>query len=151
MSSHLYSDGSHGHTLQVAGGGSRVTPISRETVDQDLHTLKMNGQDTFKFAVRAFTEVCAEALSHNGLTADDIDLFIPHQANIRIINAAVKRLSLPMERVMVTIHKYGNTSSASIPVALDEAVREGRAHSGDTLLLAAFGGGLTWGATALIL
>jgi len=151
LSSHLYSDGSNGETLTVAGGGSRVTPINRETVDQDLHTLKMNGQDTFKFAVRAFTEVCAEALQHNQLTAEEIDLFIPHQANIRIIDAAVKRLNLSKEQVMVTIHKYGNTSSASIPVALDEAVREGRIHPGDTLLLAAFGGGLTWGATVLIL
>ncbi len=151
LSSHLYSDGSNGETLTVAGGGSRVTPINRETVDQDLHTLKMNGQDTFKFAVRAFTEVCTEALQHNHLTAEEIDLFIPHQANIRIIDAAVKRLHLSKEQVMLTIHKYGNTSSASIPVALDEAVREGRIRPGDTLLLAAFGGGLTWGATVLIL
>ncbi len=151
LSSHLYADGANGETLVVGGGGSKVSPITHETVDQDLHTLKMNGQETFRFAVRAFADVCVEALEHNGMSADDIDLFIPHQANIRIIDAAIKRLKLPMERVMVTIHKYGNTSSASIPVALDEAVREGRIHEGDMVLLAAFGGGLTWGANALIL
>jgi 3-oxoacyl-[acyl-carrier-protein] synthase-3 len=150
LSNHLHADGKNGETLLVAGGGSRVTPISRETVEQDLHTLKMNGHDTFKFAVRAFTDVCVEALEHNGLKSEDIDLFIPHQANIRIIDAAVRRLNLPKEKVMITIHKYGNTSAASIPVALDEAVRGGRVKPGDTLLFAAFGGGLTWGATALI-
>lgn len=150
LSSHLYADGMNGETLTVGGGGSRIAPITHETVDQDLHTLKMNGQETFRFAVRAFSDVCIEALEHNHLSADDIDLFIPHQANIRIIDAATKRLKLPTEKVMVTIHKYGNTSSASIPVALDEAVREGRVHEGDLLLLAAFGGGLTWGANALI-
>ena len=151
LSSHLYADGMNGETLTVGGGGSRIAPITHETVDQDLHTLKMNGQETFRFAVRAFSDVCIEALEHNHLSADDVDLFIPHQANIRIIDAATKRLKLPTEKVMVTIHKYGNTSSASIPVALDEAVRDGRVHEGDMLLLAAFGGGLTWGANVLIL
>ncbi|MFQ5913044.1 MAG: beta-ketoacyl-ACP synthase III [Nitrospinota bacterium] len=150
LSSHLHSDGKNGKTLLMAGGGSRVTPITRETVDRDLHTLKMNGQDTFKLAVRAFIDVCTEALEHNALTPGDIDLFIPHQANIRIIDAVAKRLNVPTEKILVTIHKHGNTSSASIPIALDEAVREGRVQTGDTLLLAAFGGGLTWGATALI-
>ncbi len=150
LSHHLHADGRNGETLLVAGGGSRVTPITRETVEKDLHTLKMNGNETYKFVVRAFTDVCLEALEHNGLKSEDIDLFIPHQANIRIIDAAAKRLNLPSEKVMVTIHKYGNTSAASIPVALDEAVRGGRVKPGDTLLFAAFGGGLTWGATALI-
>ncbi len=150
LSSHLYADGKRGETLIIGGGGSRVTPISRETVDQDLHTLKMNGQDTFKLGVRAFTDVCTEAMKHNGLQAKDIDHFVPHQANIRIVNAVAKRLEIPMEKILVTIHKYGNTSSASIPVALDEAVREGRVQPGDKVLMAAFGGGLTWGATVLI-
>ncbi|MFQ5693000.1 MAG: beta-ketoacyl-ACP synthase III [Nitrospinota bacterium] len=150
LSNHLHSDGRNGEALVMAGGGSRVTPIRRETVDRDLHTLKMNGPDSFKIAVRSFTEVCNEALNHNGLTAETIDLFVPHQANIRIIDAVAKRLTIPSEKILVTIHKYGNTSSASIPIALDEAVREGRVRPGDKLLLAAFGGGLTWGATTLI-
>lgn len=149
LSSHLHSDGKNGGMLLMPGGGSRVAPITRETVDRDLHTLKMNGPDSFKIAVRAFTEVCLEAMEHNGLTPEDIRLFIPHQANIRIIDAVARRLNLPMEKVLVTIHKYGNTSSASIPIALDEAVRQGRIRPGDRIILAAFGGGLTWGATAI--
>lgn len=150
LSTHLHSDGSRGAMLLMTGGGSRATPISHQTVDQDLHTIKMQGPDSFKIAVRAFGEVCLEALAHNGLRPEDISLFVPHQANIRIIEAVAKRLSFPPENIYVTIHKYGNISSATIPIALDEAVREGRLREGDKVLMAAFGGGLTWGASALV-
>ncbi len=144
LSTHLHADGRMGEMLQLPGGGSRTTPISAESVAKDLHSLRMMGPDSFKVAVRSFLSVCEEALSHTGLTVDDISLLIPHQANIRILEAVAKRLGLPMEKLFVTIHKYGNMSSATIPVALDEAVREKRIKPGDKILLAAFGGGLTW-------
>lgn len=146
LSVHLHTDGSQGDKLLLPGGGSMASPITHETVAKDMHTLKMEGPDSFKVAVRAFTDVCKEALEHNRMTIDDINLFVPHQANIRIIDAVAKRLDLPLEKAVLTIHKYGNISSATIPIALDEAVREGRVKEGDRLLMAAFGGGLTWGA-----
>ena len=146
LSVHLHSDGTHGDKLLLPGGGSMASPISHETVAADRHTLKMEGPDSFKVAVRAFTDVCREALEYNCMSVDDIDVFIPHQANIRIIDAVAKRLEMPTEKAVVTIHKYGNISAATIPIALDEAVREGRVKKGNHLLMAAFGGGLTWGA-----
>jgi 3-oxoacyl-[acyl-carrier-protein] synthase-3 len=109
----------------------------------------MKGNETFKVAVRALEDVVQEALDHNKVKPEDIDLLIPHQANLRIIQAMAKRLDMPMEKVVLTIHKYGNTSAASIPMALDEAVREGRIKENDLILLEAFGGGLTW-ASALL-
>lgn len=149
LSTHLHSDGRLGEMLQLPGGGSRTTPINTESVAKDLHSLRMMGPDSFKVAVRSFSSVCEEALNHNGLTVDDIVLLIPHQANIRILEAVARRLGLPMEKVFITIHKYGNMSSATIPVALDEAVREKRIKRGDKILLAAFGGGLTWGSAVI--
>lgn len=149
LSIHLYSDGSKWPLLMMPGGGSRY-PISQEVIEKNLCKIKMpNGNEVFKIAVRAMEEAAIAALKHNGYEASDVDLFIAHQANARIIYAAAQRLSLPEEKVYVNIDRYGNTSAASIPIALDEAVRAGRVRKGDLVLLCAFGGGLTWG-SALI-
>ena len=111
------------------------------------HYLKMKGHETFKIAVRTLEESAKEALAANGYTVADVSLFIPHQANARIINAVAARLGIPADKVMVNLDRYGNTSAASIPLALDEAVQAGRIRNGDLLLMEAFGGGLTWGCT----
>lgn len=144
----LGSDGSGGKFLYQPAGGSRI-PASHESVEAKQHFLKMEGQETFKFAVRAMGSSMEQVLEKSGLTRGDIDLLVPHQANIRIIDAAAQRFGLPPEKVAVTIHKYGNTSASSIPIALDEAVREGRVKAGDALIMVGFGGGLTWGAAAV--
>lgn len=146
IDSQIRSDGHEGDLIVIVGGGSRLSPIRPEDVRSNAHTLKMKGQETFKTAVRAFTDVCVESLERNGMTIKDVDVFIPHQANIRILEAVAKRLGISMDRVVVTVDKYGNMSSATIPVALDEWVREGKIRRGDNVLMAAFGGGLTWGA-----
>jgi 3-oxoacyl-[acyl-carrier-protein] synthase-3 len=148
LSTHLHSDGNFGQFLYVPGGGA-LHPPSHETVDKRMHYIKMKGNETFKVAVRALEDVVQEALDHNKISPEEIDYLVPHQANMRIIQAMAKRLNMPMEKVIVTIHKYGNTSAASIPMALDEASREGRFKENDLLLLEAFGGGLTW-ASALV-
>jgi 3-oxoacyl-[acyl-carrier-protein] synthase-3 len=114
-----------------------------------MHFIKMKGNETFKVAVRALEEVAQEALTYNKIKHEDIDLLIPHQANLRIIQAMAQRLKMPMEKVVLTLPKYGNTSAASIPMAMDEAVREGRIKDHDLLLLEAFGGGLTWGSAVI--
>jgi 3-oxoacyl-[acyl-carrier-protein] synthase-3 len=142
------SDGKLGHILYLPGGGSRI-PVSEESVRTKQHFMKMNGNEVFKVAVKTMAKISVEILRRNGLGPEDVDLMIPHQANIRIIQAVAKRLKLPMEKVVINLDKYGNTSAATIPVALDEAVRSGRVKSGDTILMAAFGGGLTW-ASALL-
>jgi len=141
----LYSDGKYWEYLYQPGGGSRH-PATAETVAGRLHYAKMKGNEVFKVAVRMFGDCAATILERNGFGAADIDLFIPHQANLRIIEAAVKRLGLPMERVLVNVDRYGNTGAASVYVALEEAWALGRIAPGDLLLLAAFGGGFTWGA-----
>lgn len=146
VDSRVYSDGSGGELILVPGGGSRFAPITADDVHNKEHLLQMKGQETFKTAVRYFLGACKETLERSGLTLDDIDVFIPHQANLRIIEAVAKRLELSMDKVVITINKYGNMSAATIPVALDESVREGKIRSGDNVLMAAFGGGLTWGA-----
>lgn len=120
-----------------------------ETVKAKMHYLKMEGQETFKFAVKKMASSTELVLEKAGLNRDDIDLLVPHQANIRIIDAARKRFGLPEDKVAITIHKYGNTSASSIPIALDEAVREGRVGANDLVVMVGFGGGLTWGATAV--
>jgi 3-oxoacyl-[acyl-carrier-protein] synthase-3 len=148
LSTHIHSDGSLGDLLYIPGGGA-AHPATHETVDKGMHYIKMKGNETFKVAVRALEDVVQEALDHNKVKAEDIDLLVPHQANLRIIQAMAKRLNMPMEKVVLTIHKYGNTSAASIPMALDEAVRDGRIRENSLILLEAFGGGLTW-ASALI-
>ena len=145
LSTHLYADGSKGEQLIIPGGGSRH-PISQRVLDENLAKIKMsNGNEVFKMAVRAMEEAALAALKANGAEISDIDLFVPHQANARIINAAAQRLGLPKERVVVNIDRFGNTSAASIPMALDGAVREGRLKPGNLILMVAFGGGLTWG------
>ncbi len=144
----LYSDGRYGDLLYQAAGGSRH-PATHETVAKGMHYARMKGNEVFKVAVRMFGDCAARILERNGFTPEDIDLFVPHQANIRIIEAAVKRLKLPMERVFVNIDRYGNTGAASVYVALEEALSLGRIKRGDLLLLAAFGGGFTWGAALI--
>lgn len=148
LSTHLHSDGNFGDLLHVPAGGASH-PATHATVTRRQHFIKMKGNETFKVAVRALENAVQEALDHNKVNSEDIDLLIPHQANLRIIQAMAKRLGMPMEKVVLTIHKYGNTSAASIPMALDEAVREGRTKENDLLLFEAFGGGLTW-ASALV-
>lgn len=149
LSTHLYADGSKGKQLIIPGGGSRH-PVCQKVLDENLVKIKMaNGNEVFKEAVRSMEDAAVAALKANGVEVSDIDLFVPHQANARIIYALAQRLGLPKERLVVNIGRTGNTSAASIPLALDEAVRAGRLKSGDLLLLAAFGGGLTWG-SALI-
>jgi len=145
----LGADGSGGELLKLPAGGSRI-PASAESVAQGMHFMKMNGREVFKFAVRVMGNAAEEALHKAGLTKEDIDLLIPHQANIRIIQSALERLGLPEEKCVVNVDRYGNISAASIPVALAEAVEEGRVREGDRLVLVGFGGGLTWGASVLI-
>jgi 3-oxoacyl-[acyl-carrier-protein] synthase-3 len=142
------SDGDQGDLLYMPGGGS-LLPSSHETVDQRLHSIKMAGNEVFKIAVRGMESIARKAIDRAGCTKDDIDLLIPHQANIRIIDATAKRLQIPPEKVVVVIERFGNTSSASIPLALDEAYGEGRVKPGMILGMVAFGGGLTWGAAVV--
>ena len=144
----LYSEGKYSDLLWMPAGGSR-TPATRETVDQRLHYAKMKGNEVFKVAVRMFAESTSKLLERHGFKASDVDLFIPHQANLRIIEAAAKRVELPMERVFVNVDRYGNTGAASVYVALEEAVSTGRLRPGDLVLMAAFGGGFTWGAVLI--
>lgn len=149
LSTHLYSDGSKGGHLMIPGGGSRQ-PVCEKVVEEKLVTIRMpNGNEVFKMAVRSMEEAAMAALKANGVEVSDIDLFISHQANARIIYALAERMGLPRERIFMNIDRYGNTSAASIPIAIDEAVRAGRLKRGDLLLLTAFGGGITWG-SALI-
>ena len=144
----LYSDGKYWDLLYMPGGGSRY-PATHETVDKRMHYAKMKGAEVFKVAVRMFAECTERILTRNGFTADDVTLFIPHQANLRIIEAAVKRVNLPMERVFTNVDRYGNTGAASVYVALEEALAAGRIKKGDLILMAAFGGGFAWGAALL--
>lgn len=148
LSTHLHADGSMSDLLSLPGGGSRV-PTSKESIGKKMHFLKMKGNETFKVAVKVLENLVTETLKYNNLKPSQLTALIPHQANLRIIQATAKRLGLSMDNVIVNLDRYGNTSAASIPIALDEAVRSGRIRSGDYLLLEAFGGGLTW-ASALI-
>ncbi len=148
MSMHLHSNGDMWDLLYLPGGGSKH-PSTRRSIEKKMHYIKMKGNETFKVAVRTLEKLAKDTLKANGLTPSDISLLIPHQANLRIIQATAKRLKLSMDKVVVNLDKYGNTSSASIPMALDEAVRMKRIIDGDYILLEAFGGGLTW-ASALI-
>ncbi len=144
----LYSDGRYGELLMQPAGGARH-PATRENVDQGMHYAKMKGNEVFKVAVRMFGDAAQRILERNGFKPTDLDLFVPHQANLRIIEAAVKRLGVPMERVMVNVERYGNTGAASVYVALEEAWATKKLRAGDLVLLAAFGGGFTWGAALL--
>lgn len=141
----LGSDGSGACSLYVPAGGSRA-PASAETVAQRQHYVKMDGREVFRFATTVVPESVSQALAQAGLGPDDMDLLIPHQANVRIIDAAVRRLKIADDAVFANVQKYGNTSAASIPVALCEAIEEGRVRPGSTVVLAGFGAGLSWGA-----
>lgn len=148
-SSHLFTNGDHWDLLYQPGVGSRIPATAPNLLEERLHYLRMAGNDVFKYAVRAMGDAATKALEHNGIAAEDLAMMIPHQANLRIIEATGKRLGVPDERIFVNLHKYGNTSSASIPIAMDEANRAGMLHKDDLVLLAAFGGGFTYG-SALI-
>jgi 3-oxoacyl-[acyl-carrier-protein] synthase-3 len=148
LSTRINSDGSLSDLICLPGGGSR-NPCSKETILKRLNFIKMKGNETFKVAVRTLEELVVRTLEENKLEPSQLSLLIPHQANIRIIQATAKRLNMPMEKVFLNIEKFGNTSAASVPIALDEAVQTGRVKDGDYILLEAFGGGLTW-ASALI-
>lgn len=148
LSTHLRSDGTLWDLLYVPGGGSR-NPPSEAMLSNRLQYIKMRGNETFKVAVNSMSEVIKEALKCNGLLPDDIKLFIPHQANLRIIQAISKKLDIPIEMFKINLDIYGNTSAASVPIALYEAVRDGRVKEGEYILLGAFGAGLTWGAALI--
>jgi 3-oxoacyl-[acyl-carrier-protein] synthase-3 len=148
LSFYLGADGSGGSLISLPAGGSR-RPASYETLERGEHFLKMNGREVYKFAVRQIPRAIEEAAARAGVRLEDVDWFIPHQANIRIIDAAAERLGQPREKFYVNVERFGNTSSASVPVALYEAVRSGRLKRGDLAVLVAFGGGLTWASAAL--
>jgi 3-oxoacyl-[acyl-carrier-protein] synthase-3 len=145
VSTHLHSDGRMAELLYTPAGVSRI-PITKEAIDQKLNTVKMQGNEVFKIAVTKLSEVVDEVLKANDLNEKDIDFLVPHQANFRIIRATARKLKLPMEKVIVTVDRHGNTSAASVPMALDVAVRSGKIVPGNRVLLEAFGGGFTWGA-----
>jgi len=145
LSAHLGADGSGGELLRMEAGGSKL-PASEETVRNHQHFIRMEGREVFKFAVRIMGEAAIKALEMCGLTPADVDLFVPHQANIRIIESAAARLGLPEEKVFTNVQNYGNTSAASIPLALDEAYRSGRIKEGDVIVAVGFGAGLTYAA-----
>ena len=148
MSTYIGADGRGGDLLKVPAGGSRI-PSSVESVQNRLHYVKMDGKEVFKFAVKIMGDAAEIALGKCGLTKEDVDFFIPHQANIRIIEASVKRLKIAHEKVYINLDKYGNMSSASVAIAIDEANRKGLLKDGDTIVLVGFGGGLTWGSAVL--
>ena len=150
LSTHIHSDGENGQDLLMPGGGSKTTPISHESVDKGLHVLNMiEANASFRVAVRRFIESIKEAAQFNKVAVEDINWFIPHQANLRMFQSIAKTMKIPFEKFYVTLHKYGNISSASCAIALDEAVRDGSIKKNDLICLPVFGGGLTWG-SALI-
>jgi 3-oxoacyl-[acyl-carrier-protein] synthase-3 len=148
LSTKLRTDGSYAKTLYVPAGGS-LKPANCKTVERNEHTITMNGKEVFKIAVRSMEDISREALEEAGVGIDEVSLVIPHQANRRIIVALADRLGISMDKVMVNLEKYGNTSAASIPVALDEAKRQGRIQMGNVVLLNGFGAGFAWGAAVI--
>src|SRR4030095_8757366 len=148
LSTKLRTDGSYVKQLYVPAGGS-LKPATPETVRRNEHTITMNGKEVFKIAVRSMEEISRQALAEAGVEVEQVSLVIPHQANRRIIVALAERLGLPMEKTMANLETYGNTSAASIPVALDEAKRQGRIRPGDIVLLNGFGAGFAWGAAVV--
>ena len=139
----------HGLDVGAIPGGGSADPISEKVVCERSHYMKMAGREVFKAAVLTMAEACDEALRRAGISADEVDVLIPHQANIRIIEATAKHAGMPMDKVMVNVDRFGNTSSASIPLALDQAIAEGRVKSGSVILLVAFGAGFTWGSSVI--
>lgn len=144
LSTYIKSDGTLAELLWRPSGGAKV-PFSDSTLADRSTFVRMAGRETFKHAVRSMSDACDRALDAAGLTGPDIDVLIPHQANLRIIEATAKHANVPMDKVFVNVERYGNTSSASIPIALDEAIEAGRVQEGTTALLVAFGAGFTWG------
>jgi 3-oxoacyl-[acyl-carrier-protein] synthase-3 len=144
----LGADGSGGVDLHLPAGGSRI-PTTAESVARGDHYVHMNGRQVFKFATRVLVSSAEHVLEQSGLSIEDIDLYVPHQANTRIIDHAVAKLGIPADRVVVNVDRYGNTSSASIPMALGDARAEGRVHRGDTVLMTGMGAGLTWGSAVM--
>jgi 3-oxoacyl-[acyl-carrier-protein] synthase-3 len=144
LSTHIHADGAGAPHLWIPAGGSR-RPTDAGSVAENLHKVKMNGKQVFQHAVRNISSAMQTALDHNQLTAADVDLVVAHQANLRIVEAVAQRVGLPMDRFHLNIQRYGNTSSASIPIALDEAVREGKVAEGMNLLMGALGAGFAWG------
>jgi 3-oxoacyl-[acyl-carrier-protein] synthase-3 len=148
ISTHIYADGSQANSLCIPGGGSR-TPATHASVDAKQHFVHMLGQDVFKYAVRALSSASVTALEHNGFGAGDVTWVVPHQANMRILEQVSKRVGIGLDRFVLNLAKYGNTSSASIPIAFDEAVRAGTIREGDHILMCALGGGFAWGSALL--
>jgi 3-oxoacyl-[acyl-carrier-protein] synthase-3 len=144
VSTHLHTDGAQTGILCIPGGGSK-TPVTHEMVDQRLQYVSMNGREVYKFAVRALSDAVNEAFAANGITAADVTHVVAHQANVRIIDAVLERVGLSKQKVFLNIDKYGNTSSASLPMTLDEANRAGRLAPSDTILMMAIGAGMSWG------
>lgn len=148
LSTYMGADGKGRDYLKIPAGGSRIK-ASHDSVENDMHTIHMAGSDVFKFAVRKMAETSQIAIEKANLDAKDIDLYVPHQANVRIIEASAKRLGINMNSVFVNLNKYGNMSAASIPVALDEVYREGKIKKGEKIVVVGFGGGLTWGSSVI--
>jgi len=148
LATYLGGDGSLANLLHIPVGGTR-TPLTKENIDKRDHYLKMEGNDVFKSAVRSMGDAAVRVLEEAKISSEEVNLLIPHQANIRIIEATAKRLKLPMEKVFVNIDRYGNTSSASIPIALEEARKSGRIKPEDITVLVAFGAGFTWGSAVI--
>jgi 3-oxoacyl-[acyl-carrier-protein] synthase-3 len=144
LSTHLFSDGNQAHNLCIPGGGSKH-PLSEEVLKNKLHKISMNGREVFKFAVRALADAAQEAAVANGLSCEQLDHVIAHQANLRIIEGVMTRLKIPMEKCWLNIERYGNTSSASMPMTLDEANRAGHLKEGDRIVMMALGAGMAWG------
>jgi len=145
---HLGSDGSSFRNITIPHGGSEL-PLTRENIDNKQHFIHMEGSEVFKFAVKVLVDSAKKILTKNNLTTDDVDILIPHQANLRIIDAAGKRLHIPENKWIVNIQEYGNTSAGSIPICLNEAYEQGKLKKGDLIMLIGFGGGLTWGSSLL--
>ena len=148
LSEHLYADGQINDLFMLPAGGSKI-PFTQEVLDKELQYMTMKGREIFKHAVRTMSHSCSEALEANKLTKDDVDWVIPHQANLRILEAVAKHFGIPNEKVIINLHHTGNTSAATVPTALDEAVRDGRVKRGQLILLTAFGAGITSGSILL--
>ncbi len=148
LSMRLGADGSGVKHLHIPAGGSRMA-VTAENIAANMHKVKMDGQEVFQFAMRMLPKVTEEAIEMAGISKDEVALIIPHQANLRIIEAAARRMDLPMDKFMINLDRYGNTSSASIPIALDEALKTNRIKPGDVVVLTGFGAGLTWGAVVI--
>lgn len=148
LSSTLGADGEGGRFLDVYAGGTRM-PVTPEVLEKKLNTIRMDGSEVFKFAVRIMESASLSALAKVGMDASDISYLVPHQANIRIVSAAAKRLNLPLDKVAINLDKYANTSAASVPIALDEALEAGKINKGDIVVMVGFGAGLTWGSAVL--